>query len=218
MQYFMKYWICATGGVPIQYTPLGRAWNANDGSLGTTSNAAFLSAVYAQATKCVVLKNRLEEIARVWSCHTFDVRCTLVWSDATATELRWSPFCTSLEAVAAAGFLQQPKPARNLSRPCPRLRKHPRHAYIVKFPTLPGLHGCRSSYAGKSKRYVCFARGQTRYVLGEAGTSYQVGYGKKYSQFPQVMGASCPGEPFTGKAQVGITWDVTSHSPLQDSF
>lgn len=52
-QYFLKYWICATGGDPIKFTPLGRAWNANDGSLGTTANAAFLSAVYAQATKCV---------------------------------------------------------------------------------------------------------------------------------------------------------------------
>lgn len=50
-QFFLKYWICATGGDPIKFTPLGRAWNVNDGALGTTANAAFLSAVYAQAVK-----------------------------------------------------------------------------------------------------------------------------------------------------------------------
>lgn len=46
MQYFLKYWLCGTGGVPIQYTPLGRSWNQNDGSLGTTANAVFLSTLY----------------------------------------------------------------------------------------------------------------------------------------------------------------------------
>ena len=50
-QLFLKYWICATGGDPIKFTPLGRAWNVNDGALGTTANAAFLSAVYAQTVK-----------------------------------------------------------------------------------------------------------------------------------------------------------------------
>ena len=46
MQYFLKYWICGTGGNPVQYTPLGRSWNQNDGRLGTTANAVFLSTLY----------------------------------------------------------------------------------------------------------------------------------------------------------------------------
>lgn len=50
MQHFFKYWLCGTGSNPVKVTPLGRAWNANDGSLGTTANAAFLAAVYAQVT------------------------------------------------------------------------------------------------------------------------------------------------------------------------
>lgn len=46
MQHFLKYWVCGTGGVPVSFTPLGRSYNANDGSLGTTANAVFLSTLY----------------------------------------------------------------------------------------------------------------------------------------------------------------------------
>lgn len=46
MQHFLKYWICGTGGIPVSYTQLGRSWNMNDGSLGTTSNAVFLATLY----------------------------------------------------------------------------------------------------------------------------------------------------------------------------
>lgn len=49
---------------------------------------------------------------------------------------------------------------------------------------------------------MCWARAQTRYMLGDSGPSYLVGFGKDYSKFAQVMGASCPGTPFQGKAQV----------------
>lgn len=37
---------CETQGA-CRYTPRGRAWNPNSPSLGATTNAAFLSAVYA---------------------------------------------------------------------------------------------------------------------------------------------------------------------------
>lgn len=107
---FFKYWICGTGGNPVQYTPLGRSWNINDGSLGTTANAVFLATLYGSAIA----------------------------------------------------------PAKN---------------------------------AAQAKRYVCWARAQTRYVLGDSGPSYQVGFGKVYSTHAQVMGASCRGLPFAGKAQ-----------------
>ena len=50
MQHFLKFWLCGTGSDPVKFTPMGRAWNNNDGTLGTTANAAFLSAVYGQAT------------------------------------------------------------------------------------------------------------------------------------------------------------------------
>ncbi len=55
MRYFLKYWLCGTGGVPVQFTPQGRAWNSNDGALGTTANAAFLSALYAQVARRVAV-------------------------------------------------------------------------------------------------------------------------------------------------------------------
>ena len=45
----MKPWVCGTTGIPIQYTPYGRSWNTNDGSMGTTANAVFLASVYGQA-------------------------------------------------------------------------------------------------------------------------------------------------------------------------
>lgn len=41
--------------------------------------------------------------------------------------------------------------------------------------------------------------------MGDSGTSYLVGFGKGYSQYAQVMGASCPGFPFQGRAQVSFT-------------
>ena len=61
----------------------------------------------------------------------------------------------------------------------------------------------RTKEADKARRYNCFARGQTRYVMGDAGSSYLVGFGKGGSGYAQVMGASCPGLPVQGKAQVG---------------
>ena len=48
MRVFLKYWLCGTGGVPVSFTPLGRSWDSNDGSLGTTANAAFMAAVYGE--------------------------------------------------------------------------------------------------------------------------------------------------------------------------
>jgi hypothetical protein len=121
MQYFLKFWLCGTGGVPVQFTPLGRAWNANDGALGTTANAAFIATLYAQVA--------------------------------------------------------------------------------------------RKKYAAKASRYVCFARAQTRYMLGDSSTSFLVGFGKKYSKFAQVMGASCPGFPVQGKAQNCTAAQLVSKKP-----
>ena len=62
----------------------------------------------------------------------------------------------------------------------------------------------RTKEADKARRYNCFARGQTRYVMGDAGSSYLVGFGKGGSGYAQVMGASCPGLPVQGKAQVRV--------------
>ena len=39
-------------------------------------------------------------------------------------------------------------------------------------------------------------------MLGDSGPSFVVGYGKEYPEYAQDMGASCPGFPFTGRAQV----------------
>ena len=47
-QSFMKPWVCGTTGIPVQYTPYGRSWNINDGTMGTTANAVFLANVYGQ--------------------------------------------------------------------------------------------------------------------------------------------------------------------------
>lgn len=38
--------------------------------------------------------------------------------------------------------------------------------------------------------------------MGDAGTSYLVGFGKGGAGYAQIMGASCPGLPVQGKAQV----------------
>lgn len=109
MQFFLKYWVCGTGGVPVKFTPLGRSYNSNDGTLGTTANAVFLSTLYGKLTK--------------------------------------------------------------------------------------------SKYAAKAKRYTCWARAQTRYMLGDNHNSFVVGFGSGYPTHVQSMGASCPGIPVQGKAQ-----------------
>ena len=41
--------MCGTTGIPVGYTPYGRSWNVNDGTMGTTANAVFLANVYGQA-------------------------------------------------------------------------------------------------------------------------------------------------------------------------
>ncbi len=65
----------------------------------------------------------------------------------------------------------------------------------------------------KSKKYVCWARAQTRYMLGDSGPSFVVGYGKEYPQYAQDMGASCPGFPFSGRAQNCSSAQLVSKKP-----
>ena len=41
--------------------------------------------------------------------------------------------------------------------------------------------------AAQKDRYICFARGQMRYMLGDKGTSLVVGYGTKSPTHAQVL-------------------------------
>ena len=47
-QAFLQKWLCSSGDT-ISYTPLGRAYNRFDPSLGQTMNAALVSVIYGQA-------------------------------------------------------------------------------------------------------------------------------------------------------------------------
>jgi hypothetical protein len=49
-QYFLKMWICGYGEV-VKYTPRGRAFNSNGGTLGNTQSAVFLATVYGTYIK-----------------------------------------------------------------------------------------------------------------------------------------------------------------------
>lgn len=50
----------------------------------------------------------------------------------------------------------------------------------------------------KSQKYICFARKQSRYMLGDkTGASYVVGFGPNFPQRPANRGASCPAPPET---------------------
>ena len=54
----------------------------------------------------------------------------------------------------------------------------------------------RYNDGSKSQKYICFARKQTRYMLGDkTGASYVVGYGLNFPQRPADRGASCPAPP-----------------------
>ena len=47
-QAFLQKWLCSSGDT-ISYTPLGRAYNRFDPSLGQTMHAALVSVIYGQA-------------------------------------------------------------------------------------------------------------------------------------------------------------------------
>lgn len=47
----------------------------------------------------------------------------------------------------------------------------------------------------RSQKYICWTRKQMRYMLGDHGFSYVVGFGKKYPQRAHDRGASCPSAP-----------------------
>ena len=47
-QAYLQKWLCSSGGT-ISYTPLGRAYNRFDSSLGQTMNAALVSVIYGKA-------------------------------------------------------------------------------------------------------------------------------------------------------------------------
>lgn len=46
----------------------------------------------------------------------------------------------------------------------------------------------------KSHRYSCWARSQIKYILGDSGRSFVVGYGKNPPTHVHHRGASCPPE------------------------
>ena len=55
---------------------------------------------------------------------------------------------------------------------------------------LAAIYGqVKSQYitGAQSDRYICFARGQMRYVLGDKGSSLMVGYGAKFPTHVQVL-------------------------------
>ena len=54
-QAFLQKWLCSSGDT-ISYTPLGRAYNRFDPSLGQTMNAALVSVIYGQAIQAPVDK------------------------------------------------------------------------------------------------------------------------------------------------------------------
>ena len=96
---------CVDHAQVVQYTPRGRAWNRNSGTLGGTANAAFLALAYSK-------------------------------------------------------FARQ-----------------------------------QHEYNQLQKRYVCWARGQLRYMLGGAGRSLVVGYGVNPPVKVQNEAASCNPSP-----------------------
>ena len=54
----------------------------------------------------------------------------------------------------------------------------------------------RYNDGSKSQKYICFARKQSRYMLGDkTGASYVVGFGPNFPQRPANRGASCPAPP-----------------------
>lgn len=54
----------------------------------------------------------------------------------------------------------------------------------------------RYNDGSKSQKYICFARKQSRYMLGDkTGASYVVGIGPNFPQRPANRGASCPAPP-----------------------
>lgn len=56
----------------------------------------------------------------------------------------------------------------------------------------------RVTYPAKSNRYICWAKSQMRYMLGDVGYGFVVGFGVRNSQYPthvQDRSASCPNPP-----------------------
>jgi hypothetical protein len=65
---------------------------------------------------------------------------------------------------------------------------------------LAGVYGqVSSSYisAAKQQKYICWSRGQIRYMLGDASRSLVAGYGKNPPTQVQNKAASCPNAPAT---------------------
>lgn len=167
-QYFLKYWVCGTNNEPIQYTKLGRAWNSNDGKLGTTANAVYLSNLYGQIIRCA-------------SCML--LRDGGLFGRQTAGHAcRWCLMQHELSAPEVACFGLGHAEIRPL---CSCLTPH----VCCLFP-----HNRKKDQA-KSQRYICWARAQTRYMLGESGQSFVGGFGKQPPRRIQNMGASCGGTP-----------------------
>jgi Glycosyl hydrolase family 9 len=65
----------------------------------------------------------------------------------------------------------------------------------------------KQRWPAKSKRYVCWAKGQMRYMLGDVSDSFVVGFGPQGTTYPrraQDRGASCPDPPAPCNAITGL--------------
>jgi len=76
-------------------------------------------------------------------------------------------------------------------------------ANAVFLATTYGANEAPSS-AGLAARYVCWARSQLRYMLGDAGQSLVVGYGRAPPTHAASRAASCPPPPQRCDAVSGL--------------
>ena len=59
-------------------------------------------------------------------------------------------------------------------------------------------------HASKSQRYICWAMGQMRYIVGDEVTSFVVGTGSSGYTHSRDRGASCPSPPAVCNAITGL--------------
>lgn len=71
---------------------------------------------------------------------------------------------------------------------------------------LATTYGATETYSNSAlaARYVCWARSQIRYMLGDADQSYVVGYGARTPTHADNRAASCPPPPQQCNAVTGL--------------
>ena len=151
------------------YTPAGRAYCLTDGTFGATANSAFLGLAFGQ-----LIRDWRPDLANIYLCWARQQACTSLSGKSSARDNALICCCSNKWCVSGRFDTCE---MRLTCRPTTT-------ELATNISKVFGLAACHFT--------ASLAALQARYMVGEIGNSFVVGYGKKSPILIQDAASSCP--------------------------